>query len=379
MQSMIGTQEKEVGPRYSPPTRPGRESLRNGESQYGQQFSGVAQGDPVSINSSLVGQLFFGSEIALLEPISYRSIINDEQATEVTLNWQEISEVKVAADVSEFKYAEKIEKVSPQKTQDECEHSLVIEQIQMQSAHSIPSYQMGEEFLSQLSFVNTNESPRDIGKKNEDILPDRLVLVPAIPSSSSQLIKPSPSTSTSTLTADTENQKVLFSEPVSASSVKYLPFGYSKSDSFVVIKNVDKDLGDTLMSDSLSRLDARNFSQVELIVYNGKNNATLIGNALDNTLIGSGGNDRLTGGGGNDQLIGGGGNDVFVFGANDGRDQIIDFSFGDKIQFRGAAFLNQLEISDSAAGQQVQFGATIVEIVGFSGLDISTDWVLLSR
>jgi hypothetical protein len=372
---MIDTKEKEVEPRYSPPIKPGKESLRNGESQYGRQFSGVAQGNSVSVNSSLGGQLFLGSEIALLEPISSRSIVIYDRAANASLNWQEISDVKIVEEISDFKSAEKTQKVSSQKIQDKSVHSPIAEQIQIQSGHFVPSDQKGEEFLSQLNFVDTNESPRDMGKKSEDILPDRLVLIPAIPSASTQLIKPSPSS----LTVNTETQKVIFSEPVVASSVKYLPFGYSRSDSFVVIKNVDKDLGDTLMSDSLSRLDARNFSQVELIVYNGKNNATLIGNARDNTLIGSGGNDRLTGGGGNDHLIGGAGNDVFVFGANDGHDQIIDFSFGDKIQFRGAAFLNQLEISDSAAGQQIQFGETIVEIVGFSELTISTDWILLSR
>ena len=372
---MIDIQEKEVGPRSHPSMRSSKESLRSGESQYGRQFSGVSQGNSIYVNSNLGGQLFLGSEIALLEPISSRSIAIHEQAAGSNLTWQEIGDEKIAEEISELKGKEENQKASSHKLQDKIDHSTGIEQIQIQSTHFVPSYQMGEEFLSQLSFVDVNETPRDMEKKNGDILHDRIFLIPAIPTANTQVIKQSPSVTP----VNAENQKVLLSEPVAASSVKYLPFGYSRPESFVVIKNADKDLGDTLMSDSLSRLDARYFSQVEFIVYNGKNNATLIGNALDNTLIGSGGDDRLTGSGGNDHLIGGAGNDVFIFGVNDGHDQIIDFSFGDKIQFRGAAFLDQLELRNSDTGQEIQFGETIVEIVGFSELNISTDWILLSR
>ena len=73
------------------------------------------------------------------------------------------------------------------------------------------------------------------------------------------------------------------------------------------------------------------------IVGNASDN-WFVGNAEANTLSGAAGNDRLNGSGGDDQLIGGTDNDVleggtgldhFLFNADDGIDQILDYSVAD--------------------------------------------------
>src|SRR5690606_485885 len=66
----------------------------------------------------------------------------------------------------------------------------------------------------------------------------------------------------------------------------------------------------------------------------------LLGNRGDDSLLGGGGadelhgnrgEDRLAGEGGADRLAGGRGADVFVFAPGDGRDTILDFAAGDRI------------------------------------------------
>ena len=77
----------------------------------------------------------------------------------------------------------------------------------------------------------------------------------------------------------------------------------------------------------------------------------LWGNAGADTLSGLGGKDFLDGGNGADTLIGGAGNDMlrggagldtFVFNAGDGKDQILDFQDGDKIDLRSMANIDDL-------------------------------------
>ncbi|KJB97788.1 hypothetical protein N826_02130 [Skermanella aerolata KACC 11604] len=73
---------------------------------------------------------------------------------------------------------------------------------------------------------------------------------------------------------------------------------------------------------------------------------TIIGNSLNNTINGAGGNDTIKGGAGNDVLNGGSGNDKLTGGtgtdtfhftdiASMGRDTILDFQAGDKINLSG--------------------------------------------
>ncbi len=371
---LIAAAEKQAGFHYRSLNRLGKESLRNGESEYGRQLSGGVQTGAAYANSTLAGQLFLGSEIALLEPLSFGSTAVYDQAPDDTLTWKQDSEEKTAQEFSEIKDAEKARLVSSRQVEAKSDRSSVNAKNDTQNGEFSPAHQIEEEFLSQLNFADVAHYPLDIGKRNDEIIHDRPLLIPATATASSQVSKPLPSVPPSGI----ENQKFQSSELIAAPSAKFFLFGLSRSNSVAIIKNVDKDLGDTLTSDSFSRLDARSFSQVEFIVYNGKSNATLIGNASDNTLIGSLGNDSLIGASGNDQLVGGAGNDVFIVGANDGHDQIIDFSSGDKIQFRGAGSLNDLEFSTSDTGQLIQFGATTIEIVGVRDLAISTDWIILS-
>jgi len=66
---------------------------------------------------------------------------------------------------------------------------------------------------------------------------------------------------------------------------------------------------------------------------------SLEGRFGNDTLVGGNGQDVLNGGGHNDTLIGGPGADVFVFGADFGRDRVLDFRPGvDRLEFFSAVF-----------------------------------------
>jgi hypothetical protein len=372
---LIAAAEKQTGLHYRSLNRLGKESLRNGESEYGRQLSGIAQAGAVYANSTLAGQLFLGSEIALLEPLSFGSTAVYDKTADDTLSRKQDTEEKTAQEFSELKDAEKVRPLPSQQAEAKSEHSFANAKNDIQNGESSPTHQIEQGFLSQLSFADVPQFPLDVWKKNDDVIHDQPLLIPATINTSSQVSKPP----LSGLPFGIDSQKFQSSELVAAPSAKFFLLGHPRSNNVAIIKNVDKDLGDTLMSDSFSRLDARGFSQVEFIVYNGRSNATLIGNASDNTLIGSVGNDSLIGASGNDQLVGGAGNDLFIVNANDGHDQIIDFSFGDKIQFRGAGSLDDLEFSTSNTGHLIQFGATTIEIVGVRDLTINTDWIILSN
>ena len=139
--------------------------------------------------------------------------------------------------------------------------------------------------------------------------------------------------------------------------------------------NSSTDLSDTLISSVLSQLSAKNLPNIENIIYTGSKNAVLTGNDLGNVLIGSTGNDILNGGKGEDKLIGGDGNDYFVFSVNDGNDQILDFSIGDKILLKGSIDLSELSLNEDASGQILSINGTSIQLIGISDLTISTDWI----
>lgn len=136
---------------------------------------------------------------------------------------------------------------------------------------------------------------------------------------------------------------------------------------------------DTFESDTETNMDARLLPNIDTVAYSGSGNATLVGNQRDNTIAGNTGDDTITGGAGNDQLIGGAGADVFVFGADDGTDQILDFSRGDKLQFDGLTNLNQIRVEELDEGIRVYFAETQVDLIGVYGLDVSADWISSSR
>ena len=136
---------------------------------------------------------------------------------------------------------------------------------------------------------------------------------------------------------------------------------------------------DTFESGTETNMDARLLPNIETVAYSGTGNATLVGNQRDNTIAGNTGDDTITGGAGNDQLIGGAGADVFVFGADDGADQILDFSRADKLQFDGLTDLNQIRLEELDEGVRVYFAETQVDLIGVYGLEVSADWISSSR
>ncbi|CEK10325.1 beta strand repeat-containing protein [Legionella hackeliae] len=79
------------------------------------------------------------------------------------------------------------------------------------------------------------------------------------------------------------------------------------------------------------------------ILIGNSGNDTFKSGAGNDELNGGAGDDTLVGGAGNDTLSGGVGNDTFVFTAGSGNDVILDFSYGDSLQFEGAAdyFINE--------------------------------------
>lgn len=76
----------------------------------------------------------------------------------------------------------------------------------------------------------------------------------------------------------------------------------------------------------------------------------LVGNVGNNVIRGGGGADAIDGGEGNDRLIGGAGGDTFGFATGYGRDEIVDFSAGDKIYVHNwKAIGNFQDIKDHAS------------------------------
>ncbi|WP_376962659.1 calcium-binding protein [Azospirillum sp. A26] len=123
---------------------------------------------------------------------------------------------------------------------------------------------------------------------------------------------------------------------------------------------------------------------VERLLFLGGDDASGIGNGLDNWLAGNAGNDTLNGADGNDTLLGGLGNDVltggsgtdlFAFAVGDGLDAITDFdaSQGDRI---GLAAGQSYSVDTNANGDAViAYGTSdIVTLVGIQPAAVSSAW-----
>lgn len=119
---------------------------------------------------------------------------------------------------------------------------------------------------------------------------------------------------------------------------------------------------DTIYSDGLSGTGGGND-----VIDAGKGNDTVLAGAGDDkvqggpgadVLHGEAGDDVLDGGTGSDQLYGGDGADIFVFGADSGKDVILDFSASehDRLQFTSGAFATFQDVKAHMA----QVGADVV-------------------
>lgn len=355
-----------------------KESLRTGLSEYGRQFIAGTQYESAPINFTFGAQLFFGAEITLLNPLSSRLSIDHSNNTLInpiesiivdTDNDGNLPELTIAFGLTQITQPQSRAASDPLPAAEENpttgDSFYKYDQREKHWAPQIPK----EDFNSAQININlgngniyTNQPPTLHSETNADTQTEKKLVFKPIP------------------VIDSDQKKTLISE-----SMTIAP-SFSRSEYFFhlnsvrsnITKSTDENIGDTLFSETLTTLNAKYFSEVEFVIFGGDDNATLIGNVSDNTLIGGVGNDILIGDRGNDQLIGGSGADIFVFNINDGNDQIIDFALGDRIQFQGAAFMSQLELSDSETGQKIQFGHTTVDIVGVSGLVLGTDWIILS-
>ncbi|PVE50812.1 calcium-binding protein [Rhizobium rhizogenes] len=124
------------------------------------------------------------------------------------------------------------------------------------------------------------------------------------------------------------------------------------------------------------------------LIVGGAGNDLLGGQEGADMIFGSAGNDKISGGRGDDILTGGSGDDTFNFKFGDGKDTIVDFSSGDKVNlFDGyAAGYAQTSISTVEDLQAlVTAGAAKVDTMGdsvtfhFAGGDIKfigLDWSL---
>ena len=149
------------------------------------------------------------------------------------------------------------------------------------------------------------------------------------------------------------------------------------------VKNTAGDTGinapDTLISSVTTKLNAKFMPYIENIIYTGSGNAVLTGNNNSNVLIGSTGYDILSGGRGDDKLIGGEGSDVFIFTRDDGANQILDFSIGDHLAFKGANSLSEITSLTENGIQIISFGDTTVELIGMENIALSNEWIDLIR
>jgi Ca2+-binding RTX toxin-like protein len=92
-------------------------------------------------------------------------------------------------------------------------------------------------------------------------------------------------------------------------------------------------------------------------LFGGIGEDSMDGGAGNDVLAGGNGADSMDGGAGNDALAGGNDPDLFVFHAGFGRDFIIDFSNGDRIQFDNGLFATPQDVLD--ASDQVGANAVI--------------------
>ncbi len=358
-------------------TGPVRDLSRGGESEYGRLVSGGMSNGFFPLASNYGGQFFFGSEIAFLAPLSLSSA---NPVTQIAGTAPGIDEE------SDSRYTEQSDTISnPFESNTSSVVPLGINDDRPDRQQLLPVIDKGlvrnhrnenQPFVSSSRSEDSSDfEDRSMGRDdNSPITPSP----PAMSQQSAEL--PVSASIPRAVRAERERVPASESMALSPSATKPSFSEYLKSYSPAVVKSSeDKEVGDTLISGTFSKLDAKYLKNIEFVIYTGSHDATLIGNSENNTLVGNVGNDTLIGGAGNDQLIGGAGDDVFVFGIKDGYNQVIDFSTGDKLQFKGAAFMSQLTLSDSDAGQQIRFADTVVDIVGASGLVLGHDWITLSR
>lgn len=112
----------------------------------------------------------------------------------------------------------------------------------------------------------------------------------------------------------------------------------------------------TLDSGFSGSLDSRTYAtSVVTIDASSSSSVNITGDSKNNVIIGGAGNDILHGGNSkNDTLTGGYGADVFVFGKNEGKDIVTDYSEEDTISIRSAAVAS-VSVSSSKKSQDVIF------------------------
>ncbi len=98
---------------------------------------------------------------------------------------------------------------------------------------------------------------------------------------------------------------------------------------------------------------------------------TLLGGGANDILNGGGGNDRLDGGKGNDKLLGKAGADTIVFKTGYGRDTVVGFGVGDKVDLKGHKAVDNFQqlmktADDTVAGLEFDLGK---DTLFFKGLD----------
>ena len=106
------------------------------------------------------------------------------------------------------------------------------------------------------------------------------------------------------------------------------------------------------------------------ILYGGNGNDALMGNMGNDMLFGGAGNDVLNGGLGNDRLFGGAGMDTFVFGANEGKDTILDFDAArDHIDLGGQTYTVSANADGFAVLELSGGGSVLLEGIAISAVD----------
>ncbi|GAB5387834.1 MAG: hypothetical protein Alpg2KO_08020 [Alphaproteobacteria bacterium] len=121
-------------------------------------------------------------------------------------------------------------------------------------------------------------------------------------------------------------------------------------------------------------------------LFGGDGNDYLYGRNDADTVHGGNGNDRIEGGNGNDVLTGGAGNDTFRFRANEGSDDITDFTTGDRIDLALISALDDIAdltitLVDADADTQIDDtridtgNGTTIDLLDFSDTLTGSDFL----
>ncbi|MCX7565121.1 calcium-binding protein [Sulfitobacter sp. F26169L] len=164
-------------------------------------------------------------------------------------------------------------------------------------------------------------------------------------------------------------------------------FGQSGDDSLFGGQGNDKIFGgdgDDFI-DGGSQNDVLYGSSGNDVIYAGQGNDKLMGGIGDDDLFGGSGNDRLVGnagsdtlegGAGHDTMFGGTGADVFVFSGYSGRDDIRDFSEGDRIDIYGPGW-GSISYADLIANTSFTGDHAVIDLSAlFNG---TTDGTIIDR